>query len=135
LLLSLTALLLGFDAFTAWTQTIAWMVVFFFASAAASSAYLTVSEIFPLEARALVDKTYVARNVTQIGPNHEGGESGAAVCLNVAPVERSQSSRMTRTSSLPRSANKGHDRPACSGPDLREIQINRCMPLASARGG
>jgi MFS family permease len=53
LLLSLTVLLLGFDAFTAWTQTIAWMVVFFFASAAASSAYLTVSEIFPLEARAL----------------------------------------------------------------------------------
>jgi MFS family permease len=53
LLLSVTALLLGFDAFTAWTQTIAWMAIFFFASAAASSAYLTVSEIFPLEARAL----------------------------------------------------------------------------------
>ena len=31
----------------------AWMVVFFFASAAASSAYLTVSETFPLELRAL----------------------------------------------------------------------------------
>jgi MFS family permease len=29
------------------------MLVFFFASAAASSAYLTVSEIFPLEIRAL----------------------------------------------------------------------------------
>ncbi len=34
-------------------QTLAWMVIFFFASAAASSAYLTVSEIFPLEIRAL----------------------------------------------------------------------------------
>jgi MFS family permease len=34
-------------------QTVAWMVIFFFASAAASSAYLTVSEIFPLETRAL----------------------------------------------------------------------------------
>ena len=34
------------------TQTIAWMVIFFFASAAASSAYLTVSESFPLEVRA-----------------------------------------------------------------------------------
>jgi MFS family permease len=33
--------------------TVAWMVIFFFASAAASSAYLTVSEIFPLEIRAL----------------------------------------------------------------------------------
>ena len=38
---------------TAETLTIAWMIVFFFASAAASAAYLTVSEIFPLEIRAL----------------------------------------------------------------------------------
>jgi MFS family permease len=35
------------------TQTLAWTVIFFFASAAASAAYLTVSEIFPLEIRAL----------------------------------------------------------------------------------
>ncbi|HKF99104.1 MAG TPA: MFS transporter [Xanthobacteraceae bacterium] len=35
------------------TQTLAWTVIFFFASAAASSAYLTVSETFPLEIRAL----------------------------------------------------------------------------------
>ena len=34
-------------------QTLAWMVIFFVASAAASSAYLTVSETFPLEIRAL----------------------------------------------------------------------------------
>jgi MFS family permease len=33
--------------------TICWMAIFFFASAAASSAYLTVSETFPLEIRAL----------------------------------------------------------------------------------
>ena len=38
--------------FDALTQTIAWSVVFFFASAAASSAYLTVGESFPLEVRA-----------------------------------------------------------------------------------
>ncbi|MCZ7659982.1 MAG: MFS transporter [Xanthobacteraceae bacterium] len=38
---------------TASGQTVAWMVIFFFASAAASSAYLTVSETFPLEIRAL----------------------------------------------------------------------------------
>ena len=31
----------------------AWTIIFFFASAAASSAYLTVSETFPLEIRAL----------------------------------------------------------------------------------
>jgi MFS family permease len=35
------------------TQTLCWMAIFFFASAAASSAYLTVSESFPLEIRAL----------------------------------------------------------------------------------
>jgi MFS family permease len=34
-------------------QTLAWTVIFFFASSAASSAYLTVSETFPLEIRAL----------------------------------------------------------------------------------
>jgi MFS family permease len=34
-------------------KTIAWMVIYFFESAEASSAYLTVSETFPLELRAL----------------------------------------------------------------------------------
>jgi MFS family permease len=38
---------------TASQLTAAWMIVFFFASAAASAAYLTVSETFPLEIRAL----------------------------------------------------------------------------------
>ena len=45
---------------TAQTQTIAWMVIFFFASAAASSAYLTVSETFPLEIRALAIALFFA---------------------------------------------------------------------------
>jgi MFS family permease len=35
------------------TQTILWSGIFFIASAAASSAYLTVSEVFPLEIRAI----------------------------------------------------------------------------------
>ena len=38
---------------TSMQQTVAWMVILFFASAAAGSAYLTVSETFPLEIRAL----------------------------------------------------------------------------------
>jgi len=42
------------------TLTIAWMTVFFFASAAASSAYLTVSETFPLEMRALAIALFYA---------------------------------------------------------------------------
>ena len=41
------------DTFTVQSLTLAWSVIFFFASAAASSAYLTVSETFPLEMRAL----------------------------------------------------------------------------------
>jgi MFS family permease len=53
ILLAGTAALFSHDLLTAQSLTGAWMVVFFFASAAASSAYLTVSEIFPLEIRAL----------------------------------------------------------------------------------
>jgi MFS family permease len=52
-LLAATGYLFMIGALTAQTQTIAWMVIFFFASAAASAAYLTVSETFPLEIRAL----------------------------------------------------------------------------------
>jgi MFS family permease len=51
-LLTITALLFQRGLLDATTQTIAWMTIFFFASAAASSAYLTVSESFPLEVRA-----------------------------------------------------------------------------------
>ncbi len=53
LMLAITAWLFDQGVLTAGTQTIAWMVIFFVASAGASSAYLTVSEIFPMETRAL----------------------------------------------------------------------------------
>jgi MFS family permease len=53
LLLGLTAILFAAGTLSAVTQTIAWTLVFFFASAAASSAYLVVSESFPVEVRAL----------------------------------------------------------------------------------
>ncbi|HEY1475763.1 MAG TPA: MFS transporter [Pseudolabrys sp.] len=52
-LLAATGYLFARDLITAETQTLCWMAIFFFASAAASSAYLTVSETFPLEIRAL----------------------------------------------------------------------------------
>ncbi|HEU5355785.1 MAG TPA: MFS transporter [Actinocrinis sp.] len=51
-LLAITAQLFRSGVLTATTQTIAWCVIFFFASSGASAAYLTVSEIFPLEVRA-----------------------------------------------------------------------------------
>jgi MFS family permease len=53
LLLALTGALFAVGVLSATVQTVAWTVIFFFASAAASSAYLTVSETFPLEIRAL----------------------------------------------------------------------------------
>jgi MFS family permease len=59
-LLIATAVAFGLDAFSAWGQTFAWMLIFFFASAAASSAYLTASEIFPLETRALAIAIFYA---------------------------------------------------------------------------
>jgi MFS family permease len=52
LLLAVTAFLFRADVLTATTQTIAWCLIFFFASAGASAGYLTVSEIFPQEVRA-----------------------------------------------------------------------------------
>jgi MFS family permease len=48
------------DHLTASTQTLLWSVAFFFASAAASAGYLTVSEIFPLEMRALAIALFFA---------------------------------------------------------------------------
>jgi MFS family permease len=52
LLLAVSAVLFNAGLLNAITQTIAWCVIFYFASAGASAAYLTVSEIFPLEVRA-----------------------------------------------------------------------------------
>ena len=53
LLLATTGYLFWQGQLTATTQTVMWSAVFFFASAGASAGYLTVSEIFPLEIRAM----------------------------------------------------------------------------------
>ncbi len=60
LLLVVVAVLFGLGLLNATTQTLCWVGVFFFASAAASSAYLTASEIFPLETRALAIAVFYA---------------------------------------------------------------------------
>jgi MFS family permease len=60
LLLAASGYLFSIGALSAQTQTIAWMVIFFFASPAASAAYLTVSETFPLEVRALAIALFYA---------------------------------------------------------------------------
>jgi MFS family permease len=60
ILLAVSGYLFSIGALSAQTQTIAWMVIFFFASPAASAAYLTVSETFPLEVRALAIALFYA---------------------------------------------------------------------------
>jgi MFS family permease len=52
-LLIITGILFDHGTLNATTQTVAWCIIFFFASAGASAAYLTVSEIFPMETRAM----------------------------------------------------------------------------------
>jgi MFS family permease len=59
-LLALTGWLFYIEVLDATTQTALWCVVFFFASAAASAAYLTVGECFPLEIRALTIALFYA---------------------------------------------------------------------------
>jgi len=70
LLLAINALLFRAGVFNAVTQTIAWCVIFFVASAGASAAYLTVSEIFPLEVRAKAIAVFfaIAQGVGALGP-------------------------------------------------------------------
>jgi len=59
-LLALTAYLFHIGVLTALTQAICWSVIFFVASSAASAAYLTVSEVFPLEIRAVAISIFYA---------------------------------------------------------------------------
>ncbi|WP_407181755.1 MFS transporter [Bradyrhizobium sp. STM 3562] len=60
ILLAFSGYLFSIGVLSAQGQTIAWMVIFFFASPAASAAYLTVSETFPLEVRALAIALFYA---------------------------------------------------------------------------
>jgi MFS family permease len=69
-LLAVTAYLFEVGVLNAVTQTVAWCVIFFFASAGASAAYLTVSEIFPLEVRAQAIAVFfaIAQGFGALGP-------------------------------------------------------------------
>jgi MFS family permease len=60
ILLALSGYLFAVGLLDAVTQTVAWCVIFFFASTASSAAYLTASEIFPLEMRALAIAVFYA---------------------------------------------------------------------------
>ena len=60
ILLAVSGYLFQAEMLSPATQTILWALVFFFASSAASSAYLTVSEIFPVELRGMVIALFFA---------------------------------------------------------------------------
>ena len=60
ILLAVSGYLFQAEMLSPATQTVLWAVVFFFASSAASSAYLTVSEIFPVELRGMVIALFFA---------------------------------------------------------------------------
>jgi len=69
-LLAISAFLFQAGALNAVTQTACWCVIFFFASAGASAAYLTVSEIFPVEVRAKAIAVFfaIAQSFGAFGP-------------------------------------------------------------------
>ena len=73
LLLALSGWAFAAELLTATGQTLAWSAIFFFASAAASSAYLTVGETFPLEVRAVAIALFYALGTGV------GGVAGPAV--------------------------------------------------------
>jgi MFS family permease len=85
LLMALTGALFAYGGLSAVGQTIAWTVFFFFASPAASSAYLTVGENFPLEVRAVAIALFYAFGTlvgglagpALFGALIEGGSRGA----------------------------------------------------------
>jgi MFS family permease len=60
ILLAVSGWLFQQGLLTVRTQALAWTIIFFIASCAASSAYLTVSEIFPLEIRGLAIAIFYA---------------------------------------------------------------------------
>ena len=100
-------------------QTAAWMVVFFFASAAASSAYLTVAETFPLEIRALAIAAFYALG-TGIGGVSGPllfGVVGVASASN--PLQTSSAARGRRPASRRRRAGPSPSSPAPGGPRVR----------------
>ena len=85
-LLAITSWLFLQGTLNAVTQTMCWMVVFFFASTGASAAYLTVSEIFPLETRAIAIAFFYAVGTTIGGvsaPTLFGYLIGTGKALNV----------------------------------------------------
>jgi MFS family permease len=85
ILLCVTGWLFAQGLLSAISQTVAWSVIFFFASAGASAAYLTIGENFPLETRAVTISLFYAFGTLL------GGVGGPALFgLLIDSGERSQ---------------------------------------------
>ena len=84
-LLAITGWLFVAGALDATTMTILWCVIFFIASAGASSAYLTVSELFPIEIRAQAIAIFfaVAQLFGSLGPTVFGSLIGTGSRANL----------------------------------------------------
>ena len=108
ILLAVSGYLFAQGWLSAETQTMAWMMIFFFASAAASAAYLTAGETFPLEIRALAIAFFYA-----VGTGR--GRSGRPLAVRRADRYRLAHQRVRRL-------------PAGLGPD------DRCGPGSRAVG-
>jgi MFS family permease len=78
-LLAWSAVLFDAGVLNATTQTLMWIVIFFFASAGASSAYLTVSETWPIEIRAEAIAVFfaIAQVFGALGPLFYGALIGS----------------------------------------------------------
>ena len=87
-----TGLLFNAGALSAATLTACWVVVFFFASAGASAAYLTGSEIFPMETRAMALAFFYA-----VGTGIGGVTGPALFGKQSRPAKRSTSSTASRS--------------------------------------
>ena len=116
-----TGYLFSQSLLSAQTLTAAWMIVFFFASAAASSAYLTVSEIFPLEIRAFAIAFFYA-----IGT----GVGGIAGPLAVRRTDRYGIAQQCCAGLCARrsSDDRGRDRPKRPGASPRSANRSRRSP-------
>jgi MFS family permease len=79
-----TGLLFAHHQLTATTVTLCWMAVFFFASAGASAAYLTASEIFPMETRAFAIAIVYAVG-TLVGGAYAPAFFGALIATKSVP--------------------------------------------------
>ena len=79
-LLAVSAWMFNNGILTAFTQTFLWVVIFFFASAGASAAYLTVSETWPIEIRAEAIAVFftIGRSSARSGPSSTARSSATA---------------------------------------------------------